>query len=259
MRRVIPAAVTVTAADSDHMKNKKIIIPITIAAVLLLLIGGCALYLGDYYHADDYALSALESTDTVTVSCEDGYTAFIPENAETGFIFYQGAKVESSAYAPLMMMLADKGILCILEDMPANLAILGKNKAKGIDELYPQISRWYIGGHSMGGFVAAEFAADNTDMIDGVVLLASFAVTDISESSMEVIALYGSEDGVLNMDSVEKNHVNLPDDVFEYTIEGGCHAGFGSYGAQDGDGNPTISSAEQLSIAAEIISEHITD
>lgn len=54
-----------------------------------------------------------------------------------------------------------------------------------------------------------------------------------------------AEDGVLNREKYEADRVNLPQDTTETVIDGGCHAGFGSYGAQKGDGTPTISAEEQ--------------
>ena len=38
--------------------------------------------------------------------------------------------------------------------------------------------------------------------------------------------------------------------IEEHILEGGCHAGFGSYGPQDGDGVPTTTGEEQI---AEIV------
>ncbi len=40
-------------------------------------------------------------------------------------------------------------------------------------------------------------------------------------------------------------------------IEGGCHAFFGMYGAQDGDGTPRITNEEQIYRTAELIAELI--
>ena len=54
-----------------------------------------------------------------------------------------------------------------------------------------------------------------------------------------------AEDGVLNREKYEADRTNLPQDTTETVIDGGCHAGFGSYGAQKGDGTPTISAEEQ--------------
>ena len=48
------------------------------------------------------------------------------------------------------------------------------------------------------------------------------------------------------MEKYEENKVNLPASLEEYIIEGGCHAGFGSYGSQDGDGVPTITGDAQI-------------
>ena len=42
-------------------------------------------------------------------------------------------------------------------------------------------------------------------------------------------------------------------DFNEVIIECGCHSYFGMYGAQDGDGVPTITVEEQLSITAKEI------
>ena len=54
-----------------------------------------------------------------------------------------------------------------------------------------------------------------------------------------------AEDGVLNREKYEADRINLPQNTTETVIDGGCHAGFGSYGAQKGDGTPTISAEEQ--------------
>lgn len=58
----------------------------------------------------------------------------------------------------------------------------------------------------------------------------------------------------MNREAYEKNQVNLPADTTEIILEGGCHAQFGSYGSQDGDGTPTISGEEQIRQTAETIS-----
>lgn len=68
---------------------------------------------------------------------------------------------------------------------------------------------------------------------------------DLTDSSLRVYSTYGSEDGVLNREKYEADRTNLPQDTTETVIDGGCHAGFGSYGAQKGDGTPTISAEEQ--------------
>lgn len=216
------------------------------AAAVLLLCGICWWYVSDYYHADDAAVAAMSSAADVVVRQEGNTVAFIPDEAKTGFIFYPGGKVEHTAYAPLMQGLAENGVLCVLAQMPMNLAVLDMNAADGITETYPQIESWYIGGHSLGGSMAASHAAKNASLYDGLVLLASYSTADLSTSGLQVISIYGSEDGVLNMEKYAENKVNLSASFEENIIEGGCHAGFGSYGPQDGDGAPTITGEAQI-------------
>ena len=65
--------------------------------------------------------------------------------------------------------------------------------------------------------------------------------------------VYVSEDGVLNRKKYEADRTNLPQDTTETVIDGGCHAGFGSYGAQKGDGTPAISAEEQQQQTADAL------
>ena len=234
------------------MKHKKRII--ALAVVLILCIGGWA-YVSDYYPADETAIAATASASGIAIHQNDKTLAFIPEQTEMGFIFYPGGKVEYTAYAPLMRALAENGVLCVLTEMPMNLAVLDMNAADGILERYPRVNRWYIGGHSLGGSMAASHAAKNADLYEGLVLLASYSTSDISSSGLNVISLYGSMDGVLNMDKYVEYKANLPADFDEYVIEGGCHAGFGSYGAQKGDGIPSIFGEEQLQLTAQLLTD----
>ena len=216
------------------------------AVAVLLLCGVCWGYAADFYHADDIAVAAMSSAADVTVEQKGNTLAFVPEDAEAGMIFYPGGKVEYTAYAPLMRALADSGVLGVLVRMPLNLAVLDMNAADGIPEQYSQIRHWYIGGHSLGGSMAASHAAKNTSAYDGLVLLASYSTADLSASGLPVISIYGSEDGVLNMEKYAEYKRNLPAAFEEHILEGGCHAGFGSYGPQDGDGAPKITGEAQI-------------
>ena len=211
---------------------------------VLLLCGLCRAYAADFYHADDTVVVAMNSDADVTVEQKGNTLAFIPENAETGLIFYPGGKVEYTAYAPLMRALADNGVLGVLVRMPLNLAVLNMNAANSIPEQYPQIKHWYIGGHSLGGSMAASHAAKNTSAYEGLVLLASYSTADLSTSGLPVISIYGSEDGVLNMEKYQES-IGLAVNCSEYVLEGGNHAGFGNYGPQKGDGETGITDREQ--------------
>ena len=240
------------------MKKRARIIPSVCLALLLVIgIGGYA-YVSDYYHADETALEAMAcQTGSVQAEQDGDVIWFVPEEPTAGLIFYPGGKVEHTAYAPLLRACAENGILCALVRMPGNLAVLDANAADGLQEAYPEIATWYIAGHSLGGAMAANYAAAHAEDFDGLILLAAYSTKDLTGTPLRVLSVYGSEDGVMNRESYEKNRANLPADSTEVVLDGGCHAQFGSYGPQDGDGVPTISGEEQVRQTTEAITAFI--
>lgn len=237
------------------LKRKIFIIITSVLLVVAILFASCALYLGDYYRADTKAIGAFLPEGTSWKEEPDGTIVFEPNNAKAGFIFYPGGKVEYTAYLPLMQACASRGILCVLVEMPFNLAVLDVNAADGVCERYPEIEKWYIGGHSLGGSMAASYLADNSEDFEGLILLGAYSSSDLSDTGIDVLSVYGSEDKVLNREKYEENKPNLPNGCKELVIEGGCHAYFGMYGAQDGDGTPTVTCEEQINATADAISE----
>ena len=229
-----------------------------VLGIVLLLVIGTAVYAGDYYHADASVQKLLEEEiPGVRVEQKRGRIDFIPEDPQAGLIFYPGGKVEYTAYVPLMADLAQEGFLCVLVKMPLNLAVLNVNAAAGIPETYPQIEGWFIAGHSLGGAMAASYAAGHTEQLDGLVLLAAYSTADLTQSGLTVLSMYGSEDGVLNREKYDGYKKNLPADTEEIVIEGGCHAYFGVYGAQKGDGTPRITREEQMEITTRAIAARL--
>ncbi len=198
------------------------------------------------YPAALEAVAAMASGDAVTVTREGRMTVFSPEDPQRGFIFYPGGRVDERAYAPLMRALSQEGWLCVLLGMPFDLAVLDMDAAKGVAQRFPQIGTWAIGGHSLGGAMAASHAARNPGAYDALVLLAAYAADDLTGSGMQVISLYGENDGVLNGEKYAQYRKNLPADALEIVIPGGNHALFGDYGAQKGDGEAAISAQEQI-------------
>lgn len=220
--------------------------------VIALCLGGVMLYASDYYPADETALAALAASDTVSVQQTADSVVFMPETPVSGFIFYPGGKVEHTAYAPLLHALAEEGVLCVLMKMPLRLAVLDMNAADGIAGQYPGITRWSIGGHSLGGAMAASYAAGHAQELDGLVLLAAYSTAALPDS-LSVVSLYGTEDAVLDRAKYEQYRVNLPAHAAEIEIPGGNHAQFGSYGTQAGDGTASITADAQLAAAVQSI------
>ncbi|MCD8018190.1 MAG: alpha/beta hydrolase, partial [Clostridiales bacterium] len=232
---------------------------VNLFAQLCLLLGVLLIwYASDYYRADETVSEQyLQSTDSVVVSViAQGYY-FDGEGTDIACIFYPGAKVEYTAYAPLMMNLAENGIDCFLVEMPYNLAIFGINRADRILEDY-EYAHWYLSGHSLGGAMAASYASEHLESLDGLILLASYSTTSLDADEFQVLSIYGSEDQVLSMEKLEEGRQYMPEDYTEVCIIGGNHAWFGFYGEQEGDGKATISREEQWQQTADAVLEQGT-
>lgn len=254
-----------TPVPERRIRVRVIIILATVILVIAAVVG-FAMYVSDYYAADTAAQEAQSDTgsyadDGVTVATVDNMTAFIPEDPIAGLVFYPGGKVEAQAYAPLMQALAAKGIVGVVCAMPLNLAVFDIDAAQRVQTAFlldfPEVNPWYIGGHSLGGSMAADYVSNHPDEYAGLVLLGSYATVDLSKLDLRVLTIYGSDDHVLNMDTYKQNFANLPEGSEEVVLEGGNHSQFGSYGEQAGDGQATISPADQWGQTAEIIVEWV--
>ena len=230
------------------MKKKKVIISIIIT-ILLVGIIAIFIYLNTYYKAEEIAFEYLKSSEEVLVSeIDEGYF-FDGPGTEYAMIFYPGAKVDTVAYSRLMHMLAQNGTDCFLLDVPFHFAFFGQNLASNVIDEY-DYENWYLGGHSLGGVIASQYAAKHKDTIDGLLLLASYANTTIPDS-IKVISIHGDKDGILNEENYNDAKKYLPENAKEYIIPGANHAIFANYGKQKGDGDATIGSDEVLEFVLE--------
>lgn len=235
--------------------KRQVIGGIVITMLLLLGTGACVWYVNDYYHAEEYVENYLQSSETVAVTMEDDVVFLDGSGTDHALIFYPGAKVEYTAYVPLFYTLAEQGIDCFVLKMPGNLAILGMNRAADIMEEY-SYKNWYLSGHSLGGAMAANFAANNGEELKGLILLAAYATKDLP-GDLSVLSVYGSEDQVLNRESFENGRKFMPADYKEFCILGGNHAWFAYYGEQEGDGTASITKEDQQKKTAEAVATMI--
>jgi len=240
--------------------EKNVIKIMAVVAVCTLGVFAWLMYANDYYHAEPVARKAMQGSDVVEVKDKGGYYKFStpvtssyrgPEHGN-GIIFYPGGKVEETAYAPLLLELAEQGYEVYLVKMPAKLAIFGMNAAEDIIEEAAHIKEWTMMGHSLGGAMAASFSANHDVEVDQLVLLAAYSTEDLTDKEIEVFSFYGTKDKVLNMEKYEEYYGNLPEDVVEEVIEGGNHANYAHYGAQEGDGEATITREEQQECVLDI-------
>ncbi|MGM9918614.1 MAG: alpha/beta fold hydrolase [Lactimicrobium massiliense] len=234
----------------NRQRTKHSFLKILLAIVLVITaVAGVSfgIYVSDYYHADETALSLLENPGDVSILQDDkgNYTVLPQKAGDTGIIFYPGGKVDERAYLPLLKMYAEQGITCVLLKMPFHLAVLDINGADGIQKQYPGITKWYLAGHSLGGAMATAYIARHVSEYQGLILLGAYSTKDLSDTDLTVVWIDGDQDDVINQKQVLKNQDHYPENTYVFTIAGGNHAQFGSYGVQKGDGHASISAKEQ--------------
>ena len=216
--------------------------------VLILVLGGFVLWAGTAAAPMPEALAALQSDAQVEVET-DSWLVFRPVDEEpvAGLVLYPGGRVDPRAYAPAAHALAEEGYLVVIVPMPLNLAFFAPDRAAEVMAAFPEIGRWAVGGHSLGGAMSARFAYQNSEAVQGLVLWAAYPAStdDLSGHSLTATSIYGTRDGLATKDKIAASRPLLPLDTSWVAIEGGNHAQFGWYGPQSGDNPATISREEQ--------------
>ena len=229
---------------------------IIIGVVVLLGIIGFIIWGLTPLGPDNEALGAMESNANVTVKDSGNFIVFTPTSNKpiTGFIFYPGGHVDYRSYAPVAQEIASHGYMVSIVRMPLSLAVFGINKADEVITAYPDMRYWVIGGHSLGGSMAASYADQHLDTVQDLVLCASYPSTsdNLSSTNLKGLSTFGSNDQVMNRDNFNATRALLPPGTIMRVIQGGNHAQFGNYGLQPGDGTATISAADQQTQAADL-------
>jgi hypothetical protein len=191
----------------------------------------------------DRAVAVLQENG---IEREDGRLVFRPDSlTDKGLIYYPGGLVDPEAYAVTAQGIADAGYLVVIPKMPLNLAFTGINRADGIRADFPEIESWVIGGHSLGGAMAAQYAKNNVDNLDGLIMYASYPASneDFIDFPLPILTIIGSQDP--GAPQQEAFYDAIADSAEKYIIEGGNHRQYADYSYQPDDGIATISAAEQ--------------
>ena len=244
---------------TPHKSRIALIVVLSILGVLIL--AGAAFYIWTTtpLPAMPEAISAMQTDKLVDVTATHGWLVFSPKLAiqtlnpaalTTGFIFYPGARVDSRAYAPAAREIAARGYLVVIVPMPLNLAIFGVEKASDVITFFPKVQHWAIGGHSLGGAMAAQYAAAHPALIQGLIFWAAYPASDndLSKTHLKVVSISGSLDGLATPDKVQASAPILPPNTTWVVIQGGNHAQFGWYGDQPGDQTATTPRQVQTNV-----------
>lgn len=209
---------------------------------VFILITGCKKYRPEDGEIPD-SLTLTENSDYFTLFpkmlCDTGNCV------NTGIMFYPGANVKPRAYAKMLSYWGEAGYRIVIFKMPSDLAVLAPEKAVRCKEDFPEINRWVMSGHSLGGAMASDVIAKNPDSFEGLVLLAAYPNKPINDLILPVLSVSAELDLLTTVSDIEDSKENLPQSTLFVEIQGGNHAQFGSYGEQKKDGKATITPEEQ--------------
>jgi S-formylglutathione hydrolase FrmB len=196
----------------------------------LLAAGGFVIWAESTPDPMPRAMAALEAAarqDGVAVTTDDWLT-FRPTGRRptSALVLYPGGRVDPRAYAPAARAIAAQGNLVVIVPMPLNLAFLAPDRASEVMDAFPTVTNWAVGGHSLGGAMAARFAYGHPSVLKGLVLWAAYPAEsdDLSTRDLAVVSIYGTRDGLATPDKIEASRPRLPSDTRWIAIEGGNHA-----------------------------------
>jgi len=251
-RRILNIKKNIPPAELEKIKKNRIPgwlrITLALLAALIVLVIGFAIW--SFTPAQPMPevfdlVPGITNSDTNNKS----WLIFVPDGVppETGLILYPGGHVDYRAYAPTAQAIADQGYLVIIVPMPLNLAVFNPDAANDVISNFPEIMHWVVGGHSLGGAMAANYVYSHPGAVEGLVLWAAYPPesNDLSALEIQVLSLSGSLDGLSTPEKIQSSFTLLPSDLTWVLIEGGNHAQFGWYGNQSGDNPANISRKEQ--------------
>jgi len=216
---------------------------LAVFGLLIVLVAGFVIWGSTPARPMAEALTALQSDAKVTVETGKWLVFTSPaSHPTTGFIIYPGGRVDYRAYAPAARQIAAQGYLVVIVHVPLNLAVFNPGAAADVIATHPEIQHWAVGGHSLGGAMAANFVYTHPAAVEGLVLWASYpaASNDLNQSGVHVLSISGTLDGLSTPEKIAGSHALLPDSTVWVPIAGADHAQFGWYGPQAGDNAASI-------------------
>jgi hypothetical protein len=223
-----------------------------LVAVLVIGTGGFLSYAQPQPLLPEAAASQASTADVAYTEI-DGRLEWSPTGVTptTGLVVYPGGKVPAAGYGPLAQDIAEDGYLVVIMEVPFNFAVFDINAADRAIAAHPEIESWAVGGHSLGGAMAAQYTADHVPPVEGLALWASYSAADLSAKPISVVSVYGSLDAGRERILSAESKANLPPDTVYVEIPGGNHEQMGWYTGQPNDPPATITREEQQRLVAE--------
>lgn len=212
-----------------------------LAALLVVAVIGFVVWASFPMRADADRTAEVDADPAISVTNDSEAILLEPTGAANGkgLVVVPGARVEAAAYEWTLQPLVDAGYTVVITHPALNFAIL---EIRGLDTytaLAPEVDDWAVGGHSLGGVRACQYAAD--EGVDTLVLFGSYCSADLSGTGVDALSIGGGEDGLSTPAKIADAARLLPADASFVEIPGMTHAQFGAYGEQPGDGEATVS------------------
>jgi len=217
-----------------------------LALLLVLAVAGVCLWMLKPYPQDQASIEdALASDQLVRVS-QGEFLVLEPasRSASTALIFYPGGKVDPIAYAPILRDLAGNGLKVVVTPMPLKTAFLGVERANDAVAAFPEIERWFLAGHSLGGVAASRYAEQFDKELSGLIFWASYPVVDLSSQELPVLSIYALGDFQTTLEDIEQSRALLPAPAKMVAIEGN-HWQFGEFSSGLHQAPPKVTRQEQ--------------
>jgi len=229
-----------------------------VAAVLVVAVLAAAVWLRPYA-AEPVAVAAAAASSTVDVV--DGPTRWElrprGRQADVGVAFLPGAFVDPRAYLALLRPLAERGYLVVVVKPPLGVALLAS--VGPVLDAHPEVARWAVGGHSLGGVAAAGAAVAAGQRVGGVFFWASYPAEDLSGAPLAAASISGDRDGLSTPADIAASRVRLPPGTAFVVVPGAVHAFFGDYGPQAGDGTPATTRGQAQQQIVEATERFVAD
>ncbi len=233
---------------------------VVVFVVVLVGSGGASLYFSMPYHGSESSVQQVRDDPQVTVTTESGVHIISPAEADStvGLVFYPGARVAPDAYySTFAPVVTRANVTVFVPKMPLNVALLDTDAAESIRSQHPGIRTWFVGGHSLGGVAACQYASSQD--VQGLVLFASYCNRDVRDEPFSVLSVTGSADTVLNRESYREADSRLPPDTTSQEIRGMNHTQFGSYRGQRGDSPAPLTYDEAHRRLADVLVPWLTN
>lgn len=218
---------------------------VVVVVVVVLVTVGFLFWASTVMRGERAAAISAWTNPAISITSTDHSIVIEPtgEASGDGLVFIPGAKVDPYAYMFKLSGIVEQSAVTVVITKPTlNLAFFDQRPLSTFSNDAPQVTSWFVGGHSLGGVRACQLAVDPA--VSGLVLFGSYCANDLSQSGLAVLSIGASEDGLSTPAKIEAASYLLPVSADFIEIDGLNHAGFGNYGAQSGDGVATITSGE---------------